>query len=118
MDRNTHPLYRIQCPRNIGLPNQYMWPQKDTNKYMCYNGISHPIYDCDGNVNYTLPLDQYPPEHGIHPQIAMVRRMHLNYRESPRYVCPVEQQQPRNFHGVPFRDTTEAVNDKYLPRNY
>ena len=83
MDRNMHPRYVPQCPRQAAIVDQYMWKQKDTNKYKCYNGISHPIYDCTGQVNYSLPLDQYPPANGIHPQIAMTRRMHLNLREDP-----------------------------------
>ena len=57
-----------------------MWPKKDSNKYMSYNGISNPIYSCDGNLNYSLPLHMYPPVDDVHPQIKMVRRMHLNHR--------------------------------------
>ncbi len=80
MFRDQHKKYFPQCPRRQSLVNQYMWPEKDTNQYMCYNGISHPIYDCKGDINYTLPLDMYPPVDDVHPQIKMVRRMHLNHR--------------------------------------
>jgi len=83
MDRRNHAPYIPRCPRHAGLPDQYMWAQKDTNKYMCFNGISHPIYDCKGDINYTLPLEMYPPENQVHPQIGMVNRMHLNYRTYP-----------------------------------
>lgn len=83
MDRHLHKVkYIPQCPRQAALVDQYMWEQKDTNKYMCYNGISHPIYDCKGWINYSLPLEEYPPVDSIHPQIAMVKRPHLNYRGS------------------------------------
>jgi len=81
MDRHLHKKYIPQCPRQPNIPDQYMWNQKDTNKYMCFNGISHPIYDCGGNINYGLPLEMYPPVNEIHPQIGMVRHMHLNLRQ-------------------------------------
>lgn len=83
MDRNLHPKYKPECPRHASLVDQYMWKEKDTNKYMCYNGISHPIYDCKGEISYSLPLEMYPPVNRVHPQIDMVRRMHFNYRGSP-----------------------------------
>jgi hypothetical protein len=75
--------YIPTCPRNIAVVDQYMWPEKDTNKYMCQNGISHPIYDCKGMVSYSLPLEFYPPSDRIHPQIEMTRRMHMPWRTSP-----------------------------------
>ena len=81
MDRSRHPKYVPNCPRHAAQVDQYMWPQKDTNKYMCFNGISHPIYDCKGWVSYSLPLEEYPPADGIHPQIAMTGRLHLNDRD-------------------------------------
>ena len=84
MDRQYHKKHVPVCPRHTGIVDQYMWSQKDTTKYMCYNGISHPIYDCKGWVNYTLPLEMYPKVNKIHPQIAMVRRPHLQYRGNPR----------------------------------
>lgn len=82
MDRNLHPKYIPKCPRNIGVVDQYSWEHKDTNDYMCENGISHPIYDCNGWVQFSLPLELYPPVNSIHPQIDMVKRMHLNWRNS------------------------------------
>ncbi len=80
MDRNLHKKYIPNCPRQAAVVDQYSWPQKDTNQYMCYNGISHPIYDCKGDINYTLPLEMYPKVGAIHPQIGMVKRPHLNFR--------------------------------------
>jgi hypothetical protein len=71
-----------------------MWKDKDTTKYKCFNGISHPIYDCQGMINYSLPLDKYPPAHSIHPQIPMVHRMHMNYRDSPRRLFIKESFKP------------------------
>ncbi len=103
MLRNYHTKYFPQAPRHIALVNQYSWPVKDTNKYMAYNGISHPIYSCNGNINYTLPLEMYPPVDDVHPQIKMVRRMHLNQR-GPN----------------PVRDTPPTVqdyHDGYVPAN-
>lgn len=83
MDRHLHKKYIPTCNRNIPLISQYLWKDKDTNKYKCHNGISHPIYDCKGWVNFSLPLELYPKVNEIHPQIEMTRRMHLNWREDP-----------------------------------
>ncbi len=83
MDRSYHPRYVPSCKKNIAMVDQYMWAEKDTNTYKCDNGVSHPIYDCTGQVNFSLPLEEYPPEHGIHPQIAMTKRAHFNYRQDP-----------------------------------
>jgi hypothetical protein len=80
MDRNLVKPYVPSCPRNIGVVDQYSWEHKDTNDYMCENGISHPIYDCNGWAQFSLPLEMYPPRNEIHPQIKMVKRMHLNWR--------------------------------------
>lgn len=82
MDRNIYPKYYPKCPRNIALVDQYSWTNKDTNDYTCENGISHPIYDCNGWIQYSLPLDMYPPINDIHPQIKMIKKMHLNWRDS------------------------------------
>ena len=92
MDRNLHPKFIPPCKANISLVDQYSLPEKDTNKYMCTNGISHPIYDCKGWVNYSLPLELYPPENEIHPQIEMTRRMHLNWRMDPTKIVHLRQQ--------------------------
>jgi len=80
MDRHLHQKYYPQSARHHALVDQYMFKTKDSNKYMAYNGISHPIYSCNGNINFTLPLEMYPPVDDVHPQIKMARRMHLNQR--------------------------------------
>ena len=93
MDRDVTPSYFPKCPRSIALVDQYLWPEKDTTAYKCYNGISHPIYGCDGKVNFSLPLEKYPVQGHVHEQIAQVKRPHLNYRQDPRvtYLLPPMQ---------------------------
>jgi len=90
MDRQLHKKWFPNCPRHAAVVDQYMWPQKDTTAYRCYNGISHPIYDCKGWVNFSLPLEMYPPVHQVHPQIAMVRRPHQQYRGTAKFPVQVE----------------------------
>jgi hypothetical protein len=97
MDRQNSFKVFPTCPRNIGIVDQYSWPQKDTNKYRCYNGISHPIYDCKGWINYSLPLEMYPPVDAPHPQIAMVKKGHLQYRGDPEVYAL------RKYPGAPYR---------------
>ena len=86
MDRTYFIKHIPQCPRQSAIVDQYMWEEKDTNKYRCYNGISHPIYDCKGMVNFSLPLEYYPPVNEVHPQIKMVKRPHFNYRQPSRVI--------------------------------
>jgi hypothetical protein len=75
MDRNLHPKWVPRCPRRVPLVDQYSWPQKDTNYYRCVdNGKAHPIYDCQGNISFSLPLDQYPPTNGFHPDVVSQRK--------------------------------------------
>ena len=109
MDRTSHAKYYPEAPRHIALVDQYMWPVKDTNKYMAFNGISHPIYSCTGNINYTLPLEMYPPVNDVHPQIKMIRRMHLNQRgpNPVRYTPPTRQD---------YLDGNVPVNYGWRPR--
>ena len=76
MDRHLHKKH-IPCrPPNVGLVDQFMWNLKDTNSYPARNGVSAPIYDCQGLIHYSLPLHMYPKVSQIHPEIAM----------SPQYV--------------------------------
>lgn len=89
MFRDNYKKYVPTCPKTIPVVDQYMWKDRDTNQYNCNNGVSHAIYDCQGNVSYTLPLDMYPPGGDIHPQIPLSNRMHFNYRMSPDIVTEV-----------------------------
>ena len=113
MDRNLHMKHVPVCPRNIGIVDQYSWAEKDTNKYACYNGISHPIYDTKGWINYGLPLEMYPPVDAVHPQIAMVKRGRMNYRGPVNPALPARQSPfahgPVNEHGHTRR---EVIDDR------
>ena len=110
MDRHQHKKYVPQCPRHAAIVDQYMWEEKDTTKYMCYNGISHPIYDCKGYVSFSLPLEEYPVVDQIHPQIQMTRRMHMNFREDPRH-RPTRE----NFIHKDLREN--RVEGLYIPKS-
>ena len=111
MDRHLHPKYYPKCPRNIGLVDQYSWTDKDTNEYTCQNGISHPIYDCNGWIQFSLPLDMYPPINDIHPQIKMTKKMHLNWRESEQQLNDLSAQYYKP--GEDYRNLGESLyNDQ------
>ncbi len=115
VDRNQHVKHVPTCPRNIAPVDQYLFETKDTNTYMCNNGISHPIYDCQGNIQFSLPLEMYPPVDAVHPQIALGRRMHLNFRPS------WETSVPPSYGGVytPPPTTVEGYEPpRELPLTY
>lgn len=86
MYRDNYEKHVPTCPKTVPVVDQYLWKERDTNKYTCSNGVSHPIYDCKGDVSFTLPLEMYPPAGKVHPQIALSNRMHYNYRMSPDFV--------------------------------
>lgn len=60
MERDLYPKRVPFCPQQASLVDQYMWPVKDANSYHCDNGLLGPVYDCRGNLNFTLPLERYP----------------------------------------------------------
>lgn len=72
MDRNNYQYHHVpRCPQNVALVDQYSWPKKDTVQYRCVNGGASPIYDCNGNIHYTLPLHMYPKDNGrVHPDVS------------------------------------------------
>ena len=113
MDRHMHKKYQPQCPRQAAIVDQYMWKDKDTTYYKCYNGISHPIYDCRGWINYSLPLEDYPLVGEVHPQIGMTRRMHMNYRGDPHKRVPVHISRENFTHSDARENRVEGM---YLPR--
>jgi hypothetical protein len=69
MDRNLHKRHIPYCPTQVALPNQYSWPEKDGSTRLCHNGLSAPIYQCNGEIHYSLPLHQYPGVSQIHPEV-------------------------------------------------
>ena len=116
MDRGGHMIHIPKCRRNIGLPNQFAWKEKDTNKYSCTNGISHPIYDCKGWINFSLPLEMYPRVGEVHPQIEMTRRMHMSYRGNPKKIVPVHQRPTVEYYQHEFDDRQEGIYSRVPQR--
>lgn len=80
MDRKQHAKYIPWCPPPIGLVDQYMWENKNTNNRICQNGVSHPIYERNGDIHFSLPLEMYPPVNEVHPQIYAMKRWLMNDR--------------------------------------
>ncbi len=69
IERDQYLRHIPYCATRVSLVDQYSWPEKDTTQPVCANGLSHPIYACNGVVSRFLPLDMYPPRDGIHPGI-------------------------------------------------
>lgn len=88
MDRRGYAKYRPPLPHRVALVDQYLWPVKDTNNYTAVNGTAQPIYDCDGSVSYTLPLDKYPNWYQVDPQIRQSQMMLRPYAQGARYFKP------------------------------
>jgi hypothetical protein len=72
MDRNNYRYNHVPAtPRRVALVDQYMWPVKDTTAWRAVNGWQMPVYDCQGNIHRTLPLDKYPVDNGRpHPWVC------------------------------------------------
>lgn len=69
VDRYLHPNHVPSCKSFVPLCDQYMWPEKDTGRHLCSNGLSAPIYDAVGHISLVLPLEKYPLENEIHPEV-------------------------------------------------
>lgn len=81
MERFLHKRHIPYCQTRVAVVDQYMWPEKDTTERTCNNGISHPIYACDGTVSRTLPLDMWPKVNEVHPQIRKSSQPHFGSRD-------------------------------------
>lgn len=102
MDRNLHKKYIPNCPKNIALVDQYMWNTKDTSSYGCQSGLSHTIYNCNGDISYSLPLFMYPPVNKIHPQIKLQQQE--NYDNLDSLTSKFKKQNPP-YYANDFRES-------------
>jgi hypothetical protein len=84
MDRTAHKKWIPFCPTQIPQVDQYSFPIKDPGEYYCHNGVTYPIYDSDGNISYTLPLDMYPKVNSIHPQVLRSKTPRFPNQEDNR----------------------------------
>jgi hypothetical protein len=77
MDRDRHPLHIPVAKERIPLVDQYMLPHKDSRDYSSTNCVTHPIYDCNGKIKYSLPLEMYPTANHNHPYVANHNHPHV-----------------------------------------
>lgn len=82
VERDRYIKHIPFCETRIALVDQYMFPEKDTTERLCNNGVSHPIYSCNGNISRTLPLTMYPAINEVHPQIRASSQPHFMARDS------------------------------------
>lgn len=92
VERDHYRKHLPFCPTRIALVDQYMFPEKDTTERLCENGVSHPIYACNGDVSRTLPLHMYPEVNEVHPQIRMSSQPHFMIRD-PVHASVIERDQ-------------------------
>ena len=128
LERNHHRRHVPFCPSRIALVDQYMFPEKDTTERLCENGISHPIYACNGDISRTLPLDMYPEVNEVHPQIRQSSRPHFMIRD-PVHARIIEMNQLDRASGRlegfyiegagydPRRQREYAINQKVAGRS-
>lgn len=89
MERDLHKRHIPLCVTRPAVVDQYSWPEKDTTERVCNNGVSHPIYACNGHISRTLPLDMYPEVDQVHPQIRQGWQPHFGSRD-PRVAHAIE----------------------------
>jgi hypothetical protein len=92
IERNHYRRHIPFCPSRYSPVDQYMFPEVDTTERLCNNGVSHPIYACNGDISRTLPLDMYPKVNEIHPQIRQSDQPHFMIRD-PFHARIIEQDQ-------------------------
>jgi hypothetical protein len=99
VERDLFKRFLPLCVTRPALVDQYMWPEKDTSERVCTNGVSHPIYACDGHVSRFLPLDMYPEVDKVHPQIRQSSQPHFGSRD-PRMRAAIEASQLERARGI------------------
>lgn len=77
MSRDQSLRHVPYCETRVAHVDQYMWSEVDTTERKCTNGLSHPVYSCDGTISRTLPLDMWPTVNEVHPQIRMSSQPHF-----------------------------------------
>ncbi|HMP28282.1 MAG TPA: hypothetical protein PKD85_01695 [Saprospiraceae bacterium] len=81
MDRTSHKRHVPYCTTRIHPVDQYLMPEVDTRERTCQNGMSHPIYSCNGEISRFLPLDMWPKVNQVHPQIRQSSQPHFQARD-------------------------------------
>lgn len=78
MDRKSHPKHHPFFTKSKPYVDNYL---KGTPKFIGYDpytplnsGLSQPLYDVYGDINFSLPLDMYPPVKDIHRQVILHHR--------------------------------------------
>lgn len=92
MDRTSHKRYIPYCSTRIHPVDQYSFPEVDTKERVCQNGLSHPIYSCNGEISRFLPLDMWPRVNEVHSQIRQSSIPHFNIRDR-EYAKRLEMEQ-------------------------
>jgi hypothetical protein len=85
MDRYSHPKHYatfipakppVDCYLRGCNENVEHYPILDT-------GISRPIYDLNGNIHFSLPLEDWPPENDYHREVYLMRQRAQDPRKYP-----------------------------------
>jgi hypothetical protein len=99
MDRNMHVKWIPLDRGRIAPCDQYMFPEMDKTERLAENGVSQPIYACNGTLSYTLPLHMYPKVNQVHPQISRSQIPHFPIRD-PHMLRLVNNMQTRNLRDI------------------
>jgi len=76
MDRHSHPKFfatfiPTRPPVDTFLQGRN---ENDTAKPLLDTGLTNTCYDFNGNINYTLPLEDWPPNDDYHRDAYLMRR--------------------------------------------
>jgi hypothetical protein len=76
MENRTHPKHYptvtpTRPPVDLYLSGR---SENDTAFTILNTGLSRPIYDLNGNVSRQLPLENWPLENDLHPEVYLMRR--------------------------------------------
>jgi hypothetical protein len=90
------------------LVDQYTFEEKDGRTALCDNGISHAIYEQNGDIKFTLPLHEYPKVNQIHPEIYASKALYTGNRDPIGNDTVYPPLQPL-FRGTPLKGTGDDV---------
>lgn len=77
MDRKSHPKHHPTLTPSRPYVDQYMAGTPRFSGHIPYpqlnTGITRPVYHINGDINFSLPLEEYPPRHGYHREIIQMK---------------------------------------------
>jgi hypothetical protein len=90
VDRTRSRRHIPFCPTMPEYVDRYSWPDKDLRVHDCQDGYFHNVYNCAGEISFSLPLENWPRLGTVSNDIALSEPVHFHSRD-PRTARKIKQ---------------------------